>query len=40
MVWDDLVCSFVLLIRNTGKQTLVIKKIVLFVEDIKGGEEL
>lgn len=40
MVWDDLVCSFFLLIRNTGKQTLVIKKIVLFVEDIKGGEEL
>ena len=40
MVWDDLICSFFLLVRNTGKQTLVIKKVVLNVEDIKNGEIL
>ena len=40
MVWDDLICSFFLLVRNTGKQTLVIKKVGLNVEDIKNGEIL
>ena len=38
MVWDDLICSFFLLVRNTGKQTLVIKKVILYVEDTKNGE--
>ena len=40
MVWNDLICSFFLLVRNTGKQTLVIKKVVLYVEDTKNGEIL
>lgn len=40
MVWDDLICSFFLLIRNTGKRTLVIKTVTLFVVGMKNNEIL
>lgn len=38
MVWDDLLCSFFVIIRNTGNKTLVIKSVSLTAYDKKTKE--
>lgn len=38
LVWDDLFASFFIIIRNTGRKTLVIKSVSLVAYDNKNGE--